>query len=351
MANRINRQTELDLLKICAFICVVCLHVAAELWFAIPVKTWQWQVANIFRGTWGVPVFVMVTGRFLLAPERSVDDKKLGKYFMRAVIAFLVWSAIYEGYRIVFTSLSQGIDSINWKWELVEFMDGEFHLWYLPMLAGLYLVTPFLRKICQDIKLMRWYVLLFFVMESLTRYGVKLPMVGVLLQPVMENMMFRFALGYTGYMVLGYYLSKENISEKVERGLYIVGLLCMIMAPAANSFFTMRRGEYVAEFSAELTPNMILASAAMYTFFCKRVSKMKFSEKAAAWISKLAELGFGAYLIHALFINIVTDFIGVEFQVGNPLFWIPVLTVLVAALSLACAAFIRKIPKIGTFVA
>ena len=56
-------------------------------------------------------------------------------------------------------------------------------------------------------------------------------------------------------------------------------------------------------------------------------------------------------MIHALFINIVTDFIGVEFQVGNPLFWIPVLTVLVAALSLACAAFIRKIPKIGTFVA
>ena len=78
---------------------------------------------------------------------------------------------------------------------------------------------------------------------------------------------------------------------------------------------------------------------------------MKFSKKAAARISKLAELGFGAYLIHALFINIVTDFIGVEFQTGNPLFWIPVLTVLVAALSLACAAVIRKIPKIGTFIA
>lgn len=346
-----SRQTELDLLKVCAFVCVVCLHVAAELWFVIPANTWQWQVTNLFRGTWGVPIFAMVTGRFLLDSEKDIDGRKLMKYILRIIAAFGVWSAVYEAYRLFVAFPLKEITEISWKWEVVLFMKGEYHLWYLPMLAGLYLVTPFLRKICQDIKLMRWYVLLFFVMESLTRYGVRLPMIGVLLQPVVENMTFRFALGYTGYMVLGYYLLKENMPKKAEWALYIVGVFCLILSPVANSVYTMHKGEYMATFSAELTPNMILASAAIYTFFCKRVSKVKFSEKTASRISKLAELGFGAYLIHALFINAVVDFIGVEFQKGNPIFWIPVLTAMIAAASLVCSALIRKIPRIGSYIA
>lgn len=351
MINRSNRQTELDLLKICAFLCVVCLHVAAELWFVIPMNTWQWQVTNAFRGTWGVPVFVMITGRLLLDPEKNVDGKKLGRYFLRAVVAFLVWAALFEAYRLFVAFPLKNITETNWKWEIVQFVKGEYHLWYLPMLAGLYLVTPFLRKICQDIKLMRWYLLLFFVMESLTRYGVNLPVVGVLLQPVLENMTFRFAMGYTGYMVLGYYLSKETFLVKVERWLYIAGILCLIIAPVANSIYTIQKGEYMSTFSSELTPNMIIASAAIYVFFCKRVSKVKFSEKAASRISKLAEIGFGAYLIHVLFINLIVDFIGVDFQTGNPLLWIPVLTALIAVVSLGCAAVIRRIPKIGRIIA
>lgn len=346
-----TRETELDLLKICAFFCVVCLHVAAELWFVIPADTWQWQITNAFRGTWGVPVFVMVTGRFLLDPERTVDSKKLGKYFLRAVVAFLVWAAVFEAYRLFVAFPIKNITETNWKWEIVQFVKGEYHLWYLPMLAGLYLVTPFLRRICQDMKLMRWYLLLFFAMESLNRYGVKLPMAGVLLQPVMDNMSFRFTLGYTGYMVLGYYLSKEDIPEKVEWALYIVGVLCLVMAPVANSIYTIHKGEYMSTFSSELTPNMILASAAVYIFFCKRVSKVKFSERAACRISMLAELGFGAYLIHVLFINLVVDVIGVDFQTGNPLLWIPVLTIVFAAASYVCAACIRKIPVIGRLIA
>lgn len=351
MIDTKTRQTELDLLKICAFLCVVSLHVTVKVWFDAPIESWQWQVANAFRGTWAVPVFVMISGRFLLDPAKNVSSPKLKGYMGRVVVAFAVWSAFYEVYRLLVLYPIGDLGAIDWKWEAVEFMTGEYHLWYLPMLAGLYLAVPFLRKICQDKGLMRRYLLLFFVMEAISTYGVHLPKVGVLIRPVMDNMYFRFAMGYTGYFVLGYYLSIEEVSRKKERWIYALGLLCLIMTPVANSIYALRTGERTEFFSENLTPNVILAAAAIYIFFSKRISCVKFSIPVRNAISKFAGLGFGAYLVHVIFIELIDDFIGIDFLSGNPLLWVPVLTVLISAISLLCAAMLQKIPRIGKLIA
>ena len=347
-----QRQAELDMLKLCAFVCVVCLHVAATVWGNTPTGSWQWQVSNFFRGTWGVPVFVMISGRFLLDPQREADSRKLLRYLLRVTVAFAFWSLFYEMYQVFVAYPSRGVTEVNWKWEAVESMTGEYHLWYLPMLAGLYLVTPFLRKITQDRPLMRWYLVLFAVFETVACYGVRLPKIGALIAPVFQNMHFQFAMGYTGYFVMGYYLFSAKWTKKAELWLYLAGILCLIATPLADIAYNLSAdAERSTLFSENLTPNVMISAAAIYVFFCRRVSGWLRDSKVSKWASELESLGFGAYLLHMVFICLMTDCIGIEFLTDNPLFWIPVLTVGISAVSLAGAALLRKIPVIGKYIA
>lgn len=341
------RQTGLDLLKLCAFLCVVCLHVAVKPWQQLPVNSSQFLVSNFFRGTWGVPVFVMITGSFLLDPDRNVDADKLKKYILRALVAFAVWSAVYEIYMICVVYPINGVTQIQWKWEITELIRGEYHLWYLVMLIGLYMVTPFLRRITREKELMQWYLVLFILWETLTRVVVRLPKVGVLLQPLADNMHFQFAAGYTGYYVLGYYLTTVMLTKRQESFLYIGGVLCLVAAPIGDFLLSATTGERLMQISGTLMPNMILAAVAIFYLFRNRIANTGIVKRISRYI---AQLGFGAYLVHALLISILWDILGFVQLVEMPLLWIPVITILISVTSLACAALLRKIPVIGKYI-
>lgn len=298
-----------------------------------------------------MPVFVMVTGSFLLDPNRNMDAGKLKKYILRALIAFAVWSAIYEAYTICVFYPRTGVTQIQWKWEITELIRGEYHLWYLPMLIGLYLVTPFLRRITREKALMQWYLVLFIFWETLSRVAVHLPKVGVLLQPIADNLHFQFAAGYTGYYVLGYYLTTITLKKWQEVLLYTGGTLCLAATSMGDFLLSVTAGERSMQISGTLMPNMILTATMLFYLFRNRIANAGIVKLLAGRISRLARLGFGAYLIHALFISIVWDIAGFEPLLESPGIWIPVLTFLISTVSLTCAALLQKIPIIGKYIA
>ncbi len=61
----------------------------------------------------------MISGRFFLDPDREMPFSKILRSVERLVLAFVVWNVVY-------------------------------HFWYLYMIVGLYLITPFLRRIAED---------------------------------------------------------------------------------------------------------------------------------------------------------------------------------------------------------
>jgi len=349
---RVNpRQTELDILKLAAFVCVVGLHVAAKPWQTLPVESWQWKTAATFRGTWGVPVFVMISGRFLLDPERNVSTAKLTKYAFRALAAFSFWSLLYEAYQLFVAYPIRGVTNIDWKWEIIELVQGEYHLWYLIMLTGLYCVTPFLRLIAKDRKLTVWYLILFVIFETATHYGTRIPHIGVLVTPILENINFRFAVGYSGYMLLGWWLQSTSLNNCQAYVLYAAGFFCILATPVADILYASILGERTTLFSGTLTPNMMVIASALFMFSIRElpdICKNQRIEKAAA---QLESYGFGAYLVHVLFICVMTDFVGIAHLEANPLFWIPLLTALICIASILTAALIRKLPGIGKIIA
>lgn len=343
-----RRETELDILRLMATVAVVLTHVCGGPINTINVLEPDWQIMNCFRAalTWEVPVFVMISGGMFLNPQKELSLKVLyGKYIKKLVIAFAFWSAIFQVY---YTSYAIYTDTLtlNWKGILSGVLTGPYPFWYLFMLAGIYAIIPFLKKITTDKKLTEYFLVLFFVFQIMMCYGQALPRIGNIVKAILAQIDFTFAIGFVGYFVLGYYLKAYDISKKIEYTLYASGLVLVPLCCYVTTKQSIMNMEYTESFSRYLMPNIIIESAAIYTFFVKRVSKFRFSEKTVKIFSWLTEHGFGVYLVHAL-INYLIGLTGWTATTFSPFVSVPLLTIVVYGISLIVTVAIRKIPLVG----
>ena len=343
-----KRETELDILRFIATLAVILTHVCGGPIKTLSILNIDWQILNCFRSaiTWDVPVFVMISGGIFLTPKKEIPLKVLyGKYIKRLVIAFTFWSVMFQVYYVAYAMYTNSF-SLNWKGVLSEILIGPYPFWYLFMLVGVYATVPFLKKIIADKKLTEYFLVLFFAFQILTCYGQALPRIGNTIASILNNMGFTFAMGFVGYFVLGYYLKTHEISKKVEYALYAIGIILVPLCCYVTTKQSIMNMEYTEDFSKYLMPNIIIESASLYTFFVKRVSQIKFSEKIVKTFTKLTEYGFGVYLVHAL-VNELVGLTGWSAVTISPFISVPLLTIVVYGLSLLITVLIRKIPVIG----
>ena len=339
-----KRQIELDVLRIIAMYAVVMVH-------ACGMGTGNLSLNNVNRCiltylsaslTWSIPVFVMISGRFFLDPERKVSIHRIKKAIMRLCIAFMVWDVVYQFYYIITGVYS----NLNWKGVIVQLIQGPYHFWYMYMLVGVYLLIPFLQKITREKWLMEYFIILFLVFEFLANYGPLLPVFGGALSTISEYISFYFALGYSGYFIAGYYLYKYPLSKKFEILIYIIGFLFWVSAAGLTVLKSIYFGKHDELFIKFLMPNMAIVSFAIYTFFVKRVSKLRLSQSQVFLISKISQYSAGIYYIHALVLEILT-LAGFTSVTISPIIMVPLISLLAIIISSIIICAIRKIPKIG----
>lgn len=330
MSEQAKRQTELDVLRLLATLAVIMIHAGG-----ISAS------CGIAPLVWCVPVFFLISGRFFLDPARNVTATTLfRKSIPHIAIAVLFWSAVFTVYYI----LSGSYSGLNQFGIITEFLCGPYHLWFLYTLAGLYLLTPILRRIAADDKILVGTLLLFFGVNILTEYLVYLPKVGNVAETLLSQLGLQGLTGYWGYYLLGVFLwkKKDAIRGRTELLIYLVGLLLFAATIVAECFISqqLRETDFVKQY---LKPNVIIFSSALYLFFIKRVSQWKFSEKARRVFQRLTEYGFGVYCIHALLNELIPTP-----QIPS----LPVATLFLRVLvlyltSLALTWLIRKIPVVG----
>lgn len=339
-----KRETELDILRIVALLAVILVHICGGPVDTIPPTTADWKIMVLLRGlvTWEVPVYVMISGRFFLDPERDITFTKIRKSIFRLMLAFLVWDVIYAGYYF----LNGAYSGLNWKGIFGEAIIGPYHFWYLHMLILVYAITPFLRKITADKKLMEYFIVLFLIFQFITEYGPLLPFVGSIIDQWLGIANYYFTLGYSGYYILGYYLYKHKLPTKLEIPLYIVGICTLAASALANLNASLAAGYEVVQYTQYMRPNIIIVTMAVYTFGVKRLSRLSLSDKAVRILSSLSEHSFGVYLIHALVIEGFA-LLGMTPTLIHPLLMIPIYTVIVYLTSHFVIVLLRKIPHIG----
>ena len=229
----------------------------------------------------------MLSGAFLLAQPIEKPSTFYRKRLPRLLIPLAVWLPLYYLYFWI-----KGADVAEYALHLF-LAKGYFHLWFLPPLLGLYLVTPLLRKLIERVSrsrhlsLIALALLLLEVIGSLFLfvYQVELP-IPILFIP------------YLGYYLLGYVLKEHALAKKSLWGvLYGTSTLAMI------TLLMLYHGSSWAEYvTSNLSPLVAMATISLFALF----SSLPRLSHDPRFLSSFAARSLGVYLIHIVVLDVVT---------------------------------------------
>ncbi len=341
-----------DYLRIFAALAVMILHVAAQGFYVTPAQSADWQTLNIFDSLtrWGVPIFIMISGALFLGKEQKIS-KVFKKNISRLFIAFVFWALAYTlYYKFVTQEITTKTDI------LFNLAKGCGHLWFLPMIMGLYMISPILRKIVEDRKMAWYFVILsiifsFLIPQIAGVLNYKFNIANDLLNAATHKFGFGFVLGYSSYFVLGHLLHTAKIKQRLKKYIYILGVAGAVLTVAATSFITIKIGEPTIIFYRNLSINVLLMSAALFIFCKDHFDKPIKNQKIQKFTLFLSQCSFGAYLVHIFALNILAFFFHIDSVTFGPaIVSIPTLSVCIFVVSFAVSAILNKIPVINKYI-
>ena len=211
-----THHTETDVLRLTASFSVALLHSAAARMSGMePAADGAW-VPCLLNALcrFGVPVFVMISGRYMLASECSI--RRAGSKAAKTLGALLLWSSVYLGYALLAGWRPAGTGDVIWR-----LLTEPVHLWYFYAAAALYLLAPVLSVFTRHATHRQFLYGLALtgtmgcVVVILLRTG-RFPM----LSAIMEQTKLPYTTGFLFCYLLGYYLFRYPLGR---RGLILLG--------------------------------------------------------------------------------------------------------------------------------
>ncbi|MBQ8134979.1 MAG: acyltransferase family protein [Clostridia bacterium] len=324
------------------------LHISAQNWHDSDIHSFEWNTFNFYDSIvrWGVPVFTMISGSLFLNGTQSIE-RIYKKNILRIITAFIFWSMFYA--IIIF------VRGGSLKSALASFISGYYHMWFLFMIVGLYMIIPFLRVIIKNDFLTRYFLFLalifaFIFPQFISIISVGFDKYGSFIQSVIDNINMKFVLGYTFYFVLGYYINKISISSKQFRILFGLGILGFFTTIISSMIVTNYTNEPNGMFYGNFTLNVMLEAIFIFIVVKQSCKRINFSEKAKLIIFKLSKYSFGAYLIHAFWISAINKILGLNTLSFNSFLAVPIIGVLVFILSFGVSAMFNHIPILNKYI-
>ena len=354
--NLPQRQYHLDYLRVFASIAIILLHVTAQNLPYVELAGTEWNIYNICNGAsrWGVPVFVMVSGALFL--PREIPTKTLyKKYILRMAIAYVVWSAFYA----VVDPIGQFVFTEGYQLSFVEilgnFISGAVHLWFLPMIIGLYMCIPLIKQLTKSDNLIKYFLLLSFVFcfiktqaELVTTHFLSdnVELIFDSINTVFKNFNVNMILGFVSYFILGFYLNKTEISKKHRTIIYILCVIGLILTIWLNLLASENAGKSLEVFYSATSINVLLMSMAIFVWFKYNV---KGNDKFNKVIIKLSKYSFGAFLVNIFILQVLHAF-GIQTTSFHPVLSVPAITIFTAIASYLISFVLNKIPVIKKYI-
>lgn len=286
-----NRNAVFDSLRSLSILLVILIH-SAELYSRGSIDNSSFWISNIIISFSRicVPILIMISGNFLLFKEVNYY-KFYMKRIKKILIPLIFWSVLYVLLRFMMNIISgENFNLVEYK----NIINGKpyYHLWYLYMLVGLYLVTPVLN-------------IAFEKLDDLqkTRIGIFLLSFGCVLQIwdiYNSNRPFYLLwfIKYLGYYILGNTIPRFKI--RTNRFLLLVCYIFISCIIVLLSYFTYHHYQSYY-FQNYLSPLNIISSIALYAFFINMGAANKI-------LVSIAKYSFGIYLIHAGVLDVIRYF-------------------------------------------
>ena len=160
-----KRIYSFDVMRIMAVCAVIMIHTSAAFVTSRDNATaFLW--GNFFNSIsrFAVPMFLMMSGALMLNEDKEISTRKILKSAWNFFVLLVIWSVIYSaGYNIIKPIVFH--EPISITTIIKTAFHGHYHLWYLFVLIGLYILTPILRLFIkrENAKLIRNYLLFFVI--------------------------------------------------------------------------------------------------------------------------------------------------------------------------------------------
>lgn len=327
----------IDALRVAGAIAVVFLHVAAEPVVLVKDRSSAaWWTGNLIDSAmrWCVPIFVMLSGALLLAPRAESTREFFVRRVRRIAIPVVAWSAAYIGFRAV----RQGMPGWEWIGDRILAGRPEYHLWYVYMTLGLYLLTPLLRRFTARTDRRQLGAACIVLMsaaalhDALYSFGYAPPLASV----------FSMYLPFLGYYLTGFALVQHT--PRFPSGLLVGGAAACAFAialgirPSLDRYGVSPAGLYLYEY---LAPPVIGMSLAVF-LLGSRIPTPDPTRLAARLVRDLSAATLGIYLIHPMWIRLLRD----QGLAVRPLgvLGVPIVASVALLLSYAAVSVLRRTP-------
>lgn len=331
-----KRMLWADITRITAIYLVVQIHTSSVFINPQFLNTFILKLSVI-----SVPLFVMLSGALLLGKQDGYR-RFFRKRCIKVLFPWIIWTFVYMYFNFNFRNHNQVISeffssqvSPFSQWIYFFFHTFLSNLWFLPLIFGLYILTPPLRlfvRLANRSDILYFIVFWFLIFSFLPVYY------DSSLFPDYEPSIFFAPFQYVGYFLLGYILFKKKIFRNVKLyALFLFGILPILISllPINNKYIQ----EFVHRF---LDPGTVISSLFMFSFLFFMSNKIdrriKFGLRKL--ISNISGASLGIYVIHEIVAFIFVNDIYRLFPLGH------LVTFFIFVISACTVLLLQKIPLI-----
>lgn len=359
----------LDYLRVIAIFMVMLVHACECYYFGADGGFFiasrgdaVWVVAIDSACRAAVPLFVMASA-YLLFPVGGGGSpfRWLRHRFLRVGVPFAIWAAVY-----------------NWRFDgswtscLFNFPMVAGHLWFVPMLLGLYLLMPLLSPWAEragEKEVRGWIVLWLFTttfpfLRKLLGWLCGAPSFGAV--PYLYGECpwngfgtFQYMSGFVGYLLLGFY-SRKFVSDWSWRRTLAVSIPLVVVGwMIVASGFYFRIGNYGTaypvsapysaavdlEMSWEFCSTGVVMTAIGYFLLVRRLTGDGTFYRRI--VLPLSGASFGVYLVHILVLVVVIDWFKPSLATPCGILSAAATTFVISS---AVSMLLRRIPVIGRWI-
>ncbi len=301
-------------LRVIAIYAVVTAHVAIYLTMETEPFIFNWWL-----GCWlfyiahcTIPIFVMISGALLLDDSRR---EPAGRFYKRRMIRIgiplVFWTAVYLAVRVFMDHETHTFGSIV---QLILTGDAYYHLWFLYMIVGLYLITPPLRTFVRCASRGQRFLVIVVGLVLANAYF----QTDVLLWDNQRSI-FTMFLPYIAFYLLGYEIRSIDPKTIPSRYLYLTVIVSALYLAAFFDVFMDRAGgvgtRYLFDF---FNPPIYFVSIgafwAAYLWEARSKPLQGVRKTALEWVSSTT---MGVYILHPLVLAVLRDNFGKEADDGN----------------------------------
>lgn len=287
-----------DAIRLFATVAIVLLHTAANGVNRLTLASNDWWLANLIDSACraGVPLFLMLSGALLLNRSHQTATQFYQNRLQKLALPLLLWSLFYLAWSALKAQIKQQPYGLETATEQLLSGAPYFHLWFIYMLLGVYLLLPVLRRFWQQL-----------TPPQQTLFC----LLGITLQQSLHGLYFLlawpeppwplWAIGYLPYLLLGAWLTRPQNTGPALSPLLLLPAF-MLLTGASALLYHWQRDAGLSEpfyYAYHRMSLPVLCSALLLWQLLRQLPPVR-----STILQAIRRHSLGIYCCHPLFLDI-----------------------------------------------